>query len=243
MFVVALGDAGRARAPPWCAELRARGRRRPTPRTRNARLKAQLKMADRAGARFAAIIGDRRARGGHRDAPPARRTARRRPSRWPRSPRRLAGDGGAAMSERSTYRDRDAHARVRRAARRARRRRGDALRLGRAPPRSRRRHVHRPARPRGRGAGRVPPRGGGRGARGRPGSGRRGVVRVTGNVRQRPDGMRNPDLATGEVEVAATELEIAVARPRRRRSRSRTASRPRSTSASSTATSTCAVPR
>jgi aspartyl-tRNA synthetase len=34
------------------------------------------------------------------------------------------------------------------------------------------------------------------------------VVRVTGTVRLRPDGMINPALATGEVEVAATGLEI-----------------------------------
>jgi len=34
------------------------------------------------------------------------------------------------------------------------------------------------------------------------------VVRVTGTVRERPDGMVNPTLATGEIEVAATGLEI-----------------------------------
>jgi len=34
------------------------------------------------------------------------------------------------------------------------------------------------------------------------------VVRVTGTVRERPDGMVNPGLATGEIEVAATGLEI-----------------------------------
>jgi aspartyl-tRNA synthetase len=34
------------------------------------------------------------------------------------------------------------------------------------------------------------------------------VVRVTGRVRARPDGMQNPDLATGEVEVAAAALEV-----------------------------------
>ncbi|HEY5861401.1 MAG TPA: aspartate--tRNA ligase, partial [Actinomycetota bacterium] len=34
------------------------------------------------------------------------------------------------------------------------------------------------------------------------------VVRVTGMVRARPDGMRNPELATGEVEVVAAELEV-----------------------------------
>ena len=34
------------------------------------------------------------------------------------------------------------------------------------------------------------------------------VVRVTGEVQQRPEGMANEDLATGEVEVVATELEV-----------------------------------
>jgi len=34
------------------------------------------------------------------------------------------------------------------------------------------------------------------------------VVRVTGEVRVRPEGMANPGLATGEVEVAATMLEV-----------------------------------
>ncbi|MGZ8630581.1 MAG: aspartate--tRNA ligase [Actinomycetota bacterium] len=34
------------------------------------------------------------------------------------------------------------------------------------------------------------------------------VVRVVGAVRTRPEGMRNPDLATGEVEVAAATLEM-----------------------------------
>jgi aspartyl-tRNA synthetase len=34
------------------------------------------------------------------------------------------------------------------------------------------------------------------------------VVRVIGSVRRRPEGMANPALATGEVEVAATALEI-----------------------------------
>ncbi len=34
------------------------------------------------------------------------------------------------------------------------------------------------------------------------------VVRVSGSVRARPDGMQNPELATGDVEVAATALEV-----------------------------------
>jgi len=34
------------------------------------------------------------------------------------------------------------------------------------------------------------------------------VVRVTGAVRARPDGMRNPALATGDIEVAVTAIEV-----------------------------------
>jgi aspartyl-tRNA synthetase len=34
------------------------------------------------------------------------------------------------------------------------------------------------------------------------------VVRVTGSVRARPEGMRNPNLGTGDVEVAASVLEV-----------------------------------
>ena len=34
------------------------------------------------------------------------------------------------------------------------------------------------------------------------------VVRIDGNVRQRPEGTTNPELATGEIEVYATEIEV-----------------------------------
>lgn len=34
------------------------------------------------------------------------------------------------------------------------------------------------------------------------------VIRVTGHVRRRPPGMENPNLATGDIEVAASELEV-----------------------------------
>jgi aspartyl-tRNA synthetase len=34
------------------------------------------------------------------------------------------------------------------------------------------------------------------------------VIRVRGRVRRRPEGMENPDLATGDVEVAASSLEV-----------------------------------
>ena len=48
-------------------------------------------------------------------------------------------------------------------------------------------------------------------------------MRIVGDVRARPEGMQNPDLATGDIEVVATGLELLNA-PRRRRSRSRTVS-------------------
>jgi aspartyl-tRNA synthetase len=34
------------------------------------------------------------------------------------------------------------------------------------------------------------------------------VVRISGEVRARPEGMQNPDLATGDVEVTASEIEV-----------------------------------
>src|SRR5215467_3246941 len=34
------------------------------------------------------------------------------------------------------------------------------------------------------------------------------VVRINGKVRPRPTGTNNPKIATGEIEVAATELEV-----------------------------------
>ena len=37
------------------------------------------------------------------------------------------------------------------------------------------------------------------------------VVRVTGTVRARPEGMRNPSLDTGDIEVAATSIEVLAA--------------------------------
>ena len=72
----------------------------------------------------------------------------------------------------------------------------DPLRLGGAPPRPRRRDLHRPARPRGRRAARVPPRGRARGARRRAGPARAsGCPRARARCALRPEGMVNPELA------------------------------------------------
>jgi histidyl-tRNA synthetase len=57
-FVVGIGDAGRARAMDLARELRAAGVAADTA-FGDRPLKAQLKMADRAGATYAAIIGER----------------------------------------------------------------------------------------------------------------------------------------------------------------------------------------
>ena len=65
-------------------------------------------------------------------------------------------------------------------------------------------------------------------------------VLVTGEVRRRPEGNENPELPTGEIEVATTDAARCSRRRRRCRSRSRPTRRRRTTSATSTATSTCA---
>ena len=58
MFVVGVGDAGRARALELVRELRAAGVAADTA-FEDRPLKAQLKMADRASAAYAAIVGER----------------------------------------------------------------------------------------------------------------------------------------------------------------------------------------
>ena len=58
VFVVGVGDAGRARALELVRELRAAGVAADTA-FEDRPLKAQLKMADRAGAAYAAIVGER----------------------------------------------------------------------------------------------------------------------------------------------------------------------------------------
>jgi len=67
------------------------------------------------------------------------------------------------------------------------------------------------------------------------------VLAVTGRVRPRPEGMENPSLPTGEIEVEVTSFKLlnTSATPP---FPSRTASTPRRACASSTATSTCAGP-
>ena len=72
MFVVGVGDAGRARAHELVRQLRAVGIASDTS-FEDRPLKAQLKMADRADARYAAIVGERELEAGHRDAPASRR--------------------------------------------------------------------------------------------------------------------------------------------------------------------------
>jgi histidyl-tRNA synthetase len=59
-FVVGLGEAGRAAATTLLRDLRAAGIRADAPYEERP-LKAQLRMADRAGATFVAIVGEREA--------------------------------------------------------------------------------------------------------------------------------------------------------------------------------------
>ena len=63
MFVVGIGDAGRARAAELARELRASGVAADTA-FEDRPLKAQFKMADRAGAAYAAIVGERELQAG-----------------------------------------------------------------------------------------------------------------------------------------------------------------------------------
>ena len=83
-------------------------------------------------------------------------------------------------------------------------------------------------------------------------------IKVTGVVRERPEGMENNKIATGEVEVLIDQIEVlnssktppfqieatrsrSSTPPRRRPSRSRTTWTPPRTSACATATWTCAA--
>ena len=72
-------------------------------------------------------------------------------------------------------------------------------------------------------------------------------LKVTGEVVARKDGNQNPNLATGDIEVVATDASRCSPPPTRCRSRSTTrpatrAARSARRPASSTATSTCAAP-
>ena len=104
---------------------------------------------------------------------------------------------------------------------------GDALRVGGAPSRPRRRDLHRPARPRGRRAGGLPPRGRGRGACRR--AGLRGRGRGAGRPAPcalGPTACRTPTSPPARSRSVASALEVLNAVRDARRSRSRTASRP-----------------
>ena len=171
-FVVGVGDAGRARARPGAGAPRGRRRRRRGVRGPTPEGAAQDGRPLRRHVRR--DPGRARARRGRRHAPPTRR----RDAGGGRGRRRRSALANDRLGRRTEERDehlpdRDADPRLRRAHRRARRRRRDPLRLGRQPPGPRRRHVHRPARPRGRRAGRVPSRRTPR-ARGRAATRRRG---------------------------------------------------------------------
>ena len=85
---------------------------------------------------------------------------------------------------------------------------GHRLRLGASAPRPWRRHLHRPARPRGAGAGGLRSRIGRRPSPAPRSCATNSSSRVTGLVRPRPEGTVNPNLATGEIEVLAHEIEI-----------------------------------
>ena len=206
VFVVALGDEARSAGTTLVSDLRRAGvsadaayEERP--------LKAQLKMADRGDARFAAIIGSRRAGGGHRLAPPARGrfAGDRRAGGGRPAPR---GGQRGPMSDRSTYatamrthacgelRAEHAGADVTLCGWVARRRdhggvtfidlrdREGAVQVVFHPEEAAEAHAT------------------------AQDLRAEWVVRVTGTVRERPEGMRNPALATGDVEIVATELAI-----------------------------------
>ena len=87
VFVVGVGDAGRARAHELARELRAAGVAADTS-FEDRPLKAQLKMADRAGAAYAAIVGERELEAGsvtlRRLSDGDQQEVAGRSGRWPR---------------------------------------------------------------------------------------------------------------------------------------------------------------
>ena len=189
------GGGGRAAAPtPRRRVLRRDGR----PRDRRRRRRPRVGAAGRRRARRRAVRGAA-PEGAAEDGRPRRRRVRRHRRREGaggrrrhaargsstacrrRCRRRMWCHGSPASTDGRTDRARaqhpahhDAHARLRRAPLGPRRRGRDPVRLGRAPPRPRGRDLHRPARPRGRRAGGVPPRGRARGPHGRAGPPRGG---------------------------------------------------------------------
>ena len=154
-FVVTIGEPARELGRRLVGDLRAAGARRGDA----VRGAAAEGAAEDGRPRRGRVRGDHRRAGGRgrdRDA----EAARRRRTGHGADRRGAAHACGRARHDRGlTDAHRDALAHVRRAPRVRRRRAGGALRLDRAPPRPRRRDVHRPPRPGGRDPGRVPPGG------------------------------------------------------------------------------------
>ena len=227
-------DAAPAAAPParplrrlrraGAARRRVPARRRRAPRRATRRrlelagrsLKGQLKQADRVGARYVAILGDEgTSLQGHGE-----RASSATVGAPTRSSHRACAEAravSAAARQRATATPGAASS-----TRRARRRDGARRRLGAPPPRPRRADLHRPARPLGHRAARLPPRDA-RPRRSRSpsgcapstssraaGRGRRGARRAT-STRTSP---------TGEIELDVADARRARRVRRRRRSRS-----------------------
>jgi aspartyl-tRNA synthetase len=161
-------------------------------------LKGQLKQADRAGARFVAILGDEGASlkdmesGEQRTVEPeqvmhfSRAEPDVRPPRGEPLPRRVGG----------------------RARRRARRRARPRRRLGAPPARPRRADLHRPARPQRAAAARLPPRGRARSARARPARAPRARAERGGRDRPPRAGQGEPAHRDREIELSVHQVDV-----------------------------------
>ncbi len=201
-----------------CSSRRARAGSRARPISPDAASRASCATPSGCGARVVTRLPRRRRRAWHRQARRGRDRLRRC--------RRLR------RAERARTRERlQGHA-VRRAARRARGPRADALGLGRRAARSRRARLHRPARPHGHRAARDGPRA--RARRRTPPRRRCGSSASCargGELVPRSEATRNDQLPTGDVELAvdrarAALLERGAAVPARRRERRRGAAHP-----------------
>ena len=194
-------------------------------------LKGQLKQADRAGARYVAILGDEGTSLKDMETGEQQRSGDRHghaphPGRAVRPPRA------------NEYRDAWCGELERRARRRDRARR----RLGPPPARPRRADLHRPARPHGARAARLPP-GDARPTRTPPPS---GCAPSTwspppGEVVRREEGNVNPNLRDGRDRARRRRRRHARRVRRRRRSRSTRTARSTRRCACATACSTCAA--